>query len=81
MILFGYKISFSSSSIFNNPTFFWQREFLQNLKTALTSAKGLTESSAIACVKLCKCATYVKPEDNSVLCFLVLTVMNELKVR
>lgn len=50
------------------------------MKTALTSAKGLTESSAIACVKLCKCATYVKPEDNSVLCFLVLTVMNELKV-
>ena len=59
---------------------FCQREFLENLKTALTSMKALTESSAIACVKLCKCATYVKPEDNSVLCFLVVTVMNELKV-
>lgn len=56
-----------------------KRDFLQHLRTALTSAKTLSESAAIACVKLCKCATYVRPEDNSVLCFLVLTVMNELK--
>ncbi|XP_046839575.1 neurofibromin-like isoform X2 [Xenia sp. Carnegie-2017] len=56
-----------------------KREFLDSLKTALTSAKALTESSAIACVKLCKCSTYVRPEDNSVLCFLVVTFMNELK--
>ena len=32
------------------------------------------------CVKLCKVATYMKPEDNSVLCFLVVTMLNELKV-
>ena len=34
----------------------------------------------MVCVKLCKVATYMKPEDNSVLCFLVVTMLNELKV-
>ena len=50
------------------------------MKKALTSTKNLTESAAVVCVKLCKVATYMKPEDNSVLCFLVVTMLNELKV-
>ncbi|XP_020613799.1 neurofibromin-like [Orbicella faveolata] len=56
-----------------------KKEFLDHLKKALTSTKHLTESAAVVCVKLCKVATYMKPEDNSVLCFLVVTMLNELK--
>ena len=62
--------------------FFWllQKEFLDHLKKALTSTKTLTEIAAVVCVNLCKVATYMKPEDNSVLCFLVVEILNELKV-
>lgn len=56
-----------------------KKEFLDHLKKALTSTKTLTESAAVVCVKLCKVATYMRPEDNSVLCFLVVTMLNELK--
>ena len=58
-----------------------QKEFLDHLKKALNSTKHLTESAAVVCVKLCKVATYMKPEDNSVLCFLVVSMLNELKVQ
>ena len=61
-------------------SWFLQKEFLDHLKKALTSTKTLTESAAVVCVKLCKVATYMRPEDNSVLCFLVVTMLNELKV-
>jgi neurofibromin 1 len=57
-----------------------QKEFLDSLKKALTSTKTLSESAAVSSVKLCKAASYMRPEDNSVLCFLVLTILNELKV-
>ncbi|RMX38597.1 hypothetical protein pdam_00008370 [Pocillopora damicornis] len=56
-----------------------KKEFLDHLKKALNSTKHLTESAAVVCVKLCKVATYMKPEDNSVLCFLVVSMLNELK--
>ena len=65
---------------FSSNLYFSQKEFLDHLKKALTSTKTLTESAAVVCVKLCKVATYMKPEDNSVLCFLVVTMLNELKV-
>ena len=58
----------------------FQKDFLESLKKTLGSTKTLTESAAVSCVKLCKAATYMRPEDNSVLCFLVLTILNELKV-
>ncbi|XP_015765754.1 PREDICTED: neurofibromin-like [Acropora digitifera] len=56
-----------------------KKEFLDHLKKALTSTKTLTEIAAVVCVNLCKVATYMKPEDNSVLCFLVVEILNELK--
>uniref|UniRef100_A0A8C8VGU5 Neurofibromin 1 n=1 Tax=Pelusios castaneus TaxID=367368 RepID=A0A8C8VGU5_9SAUR len=48
--------------------------FLDNLRKALGSHSGsrqLTESAAIACVKLCKASTYINWEDNSVIFLLV----------
>lgn len=72
--------TFLNIYFFSSNLYFSQKEFLDHLKKALTSTKTLTESAAVVCVKLCKVATYIKPEDNSVLCFLVVTMLNELKV-
>ncbi|XP_048468774.1 neurofibromin isoform X1 [Rhincodon typus] len=56
--------------------------FLDNLKKALAGHGGsrqLTESAAIACVKLCKASTYISWEDNSVICFQVQSMVVDLK--
>ncbi|KAM4045455.1 neurofibromin [Anomaloglossus baeobatrachus] len=56
--------------------------FLENLRKALTGhgvGKPLTESAAIACVKLCKASTYVNWEDNSVIFHLVQSLVLDLK--
>ncbi|KAG8451956.1 hypothetical protein GDO86_003952 [Hymenochirus boettgeri] len=56
--------------------------FLENLKKALAGhggGKPLTESAAIACVKLCKATTYINWEDNSVIFHLVQSLVNDLK--
>ncbi|XP_028855597.1 neurofibromin isoform X3 [Denticeps clupeoides] len=56
--------------------------FLENLHKALTGhggSKQLTESAAIACVKLCKASTYINWEDNSVIFLLVQTIVMDLK--
>ncbi|XP_031429635.1 neurofibromin isoform X2 [Clupea harengus] len=56
--------------------------FLDNLRKALTGhggSKQLTESAAIACVKLCKASTYINWEDNSVIFLLVQSIVVDLK--
>ncbi|XP_077338542.1 neurofibromin isoform X4 [Lithobates pipiens] len=56
--------------------------FLESLRKALTGhgvGKPLTESAAIACVKLCKASTYVNWEDNSVIFHLVQSLVIDLK--
>ncbi|XP_074869411.1 neurofibromin isoform X9 [Carettochelys insculpta] len=56
--------------------------FLDNLRKALGSHSGsrqLTESAAIACVKLCKASTYINWEDNSVIFLLVQSMVDDLK--
>ncbi|XP_072099532.1 neurofibromin isoform X2 [Mobula birostris] len=59
-----------------------KKQFLDNLKKALAGHGGsrqLTESAAIACVKLCKASTYISWEDNSVICFQVQSMVVDLK--
>ncbi|XP_056592096.1 neurofibromin isoform X2 [Triplophysa dalaica] len=56
--------------------------FLENLRKALTGhggSKQLTESAAIACVKLCKASTYINWEDHSVIFLLVQSIVVDLK--
>ncbi|KAI4887778.1 hypothetical protein NFI96_006548 [Prochilodus magdalenae] len=56
--------------------------FLENLKKAVAghgSSKQLTESAAIACVKLCKASTYINWEDHSVIFLLVQSIVVDLK--
>uniref|UniRef100_A0A8D2N1H5 Neurofibromin n=1 Tax=Zonotrichia albicollis TaxID=44394 RepID=A0A8D2N1H5_ZONAL len=56
--------------------------FLDNLRKALAGHSGsrqLTESAAIACVKLCKASTYINWEDNSVIFLLVQSMVVDLK--
>ncbi|XP_066520805.1 neurofibromin isoform X2 [Hoplias malabaricus] len=56
--------------------------FLDSLRKALAghgSSKQLTESAAIACVKLCKASTYINWEDNSVIFLLVQSIVVDLK--
>ncbi|XP_035391713.1 neurofibromin isoform X2 [Electrophorus electricus] len=56
--------------------------FLENLRKALAghgSGKQLTESAAIACVKLCKASTYINWEDHSVIFLLVQSIVVDLK--
>ncbi|KAM4796529.1 neurofibromin isoform 2-T2 [Rhinophrynus dorsalis] len=56
--------------------------FLENLRKALAGhggGKPLTESAAIACVKLCKASTYINWEDNSVIFHLVQSLVIDLK--
>ncbi|XP_069082756.1 neurofibromin isoform X3 [Pleurodeles waltl] len=56
--------------------------FLDNLKKALAGhgvSRQLTESAAIACVKLCKASTYINWEDHSVIFHLLKSMVNDLK--
>ncbi|XP_053130571.1 neurofibromin isoform X2 [Hemicordylus capensis] len=56
--------------------------FLDNLRKVLAGHSGsrqLTESAAIACVKLCKASTYISWEDNSVIFLLVQSMVVDLK--
>ncbi|XP_041097267.1 neurofibromin isoform X9 [Polyodon spathula] len=56
--------------------------FLDNVRKALAGhgvSKQLTESAAIACVKLCKASTYINWEDNSVIFLLVQSMVVDLK--
>ncbi|XP_076842773.1 neurofibromin isoform X4 [Brachyhypopomus gauderio] len=56
--------------------------FLENLRKALAghgSSKQLTESAAIACVKLCKASTYINWEDHSIIFLLVQSIVVDLK--
>ncbi|CAB1316220.1 unnamed protein product, partial [Coregonus sp. 'balchen'] len=56
--------------------------FLDNLRKALAGhggSKQLTESAAIACVKLCKASTYINWEDHSVIFLLVQSIVVDLK--
>ncbi|XP_066552238.1 neurofibromin isoform X3 [Amia ocellicauda] len=56
--------------------------FLENLRKALAghgTSKQLTESAAIACVKLCKASTYINWEDHSVIFLLVQSIVVDLK--
>lgn len=60
-----------------------QKLFLDSLRKALAGHGGsrqLTESAAIACVKLCKASTYINWEDNSVIFLLVQSMVVDLKV-
>ncbi|KAH0511460.1 Neurofibromin [Microtus ochrogaster] len=57
--------------------------FLDSLRKALAGHGGsrqLTESAAIACVKLCKASTYINWEDNSVIFLLVQSMVVDLKI-
>ncbi|XP_063153356.1 neurofibromin isoform X2 [Candoia aspera] len=59
-----------------------KKQFLENLRKALAGHSGsrqLTESAAIACVKLCKASTYISWEDNSVIFLLVQSMVVDLK--
>ncbi|XP_051540739.1 neurofibromin isoform X1 [Myxocyprinus asiaticus] len=56
--------------------------FLENLRKALSGhggSKQLTESAAIACVKLCKASTYINWEDHSFIFVLVQSIVVDLK--
>ncbi|KAM4627329.1 neurofibromin isoform 7-T7 [Polymixia lowei] len=56
--------------------------FLDSLRKALAGqggSKQLTESAAIACVKLCKASTYINWEDHSVIFLLVQSIVMDLK--
>ncbi|XP_018105201.1 neurofibromin isoform X2 [Xenopus laevis] len=56
--------------------------FLENLRKALAGhggMKSLTETAAIASVKLCKASTYINWEDNSVIFHLVQSLVMDLK--
>ncbi|KAK2831420.1 hypothetical protein Q7C36_016506 [Tachysurus vachellii] len=56
--------------------------FLESLRKALaghSSSKQLTESAAIACVKLSKACTYINWEDHSVIFLLVQSIVIDLK--
>ncbi|XP_064831194.1 neurofibromin-like isoform X3 [Oncorhynchus masou masou] len=56
--------------------------FLESLRKALTGqggSKQLTESAAIACVKLCKASTYINLEDHSGIFLLVQSFVVDLK--
>ncbi|XP_064425136.1 neurofibromin [Latimeria chalumnae] len=59
-----------------------KKSFLDNLKKALAGHSGsrqLTESAAIACVKLCKASTYINWEDNSIIFLFVQSMVVDLK--
>ncbi|KAM6970361.1 neurofibromin-like [Aplochiton taeniatus] len=59
-----------------------KKVFLDSLRKALIGhggSKQLTESAAIACVKLCKASTYIDWKDHSVIFLLVQSIVADLK--
>ncbi|XP_051717330.1 neurofibromin isoform X2 [Ctenopharyngodon idella] len=59
-----------------------KKSFVESLRKALAQHSGsrqLTESAAVACVKLCKACTYINWEDNSVIFLLVQSIVMDLK--
>uniref|UniRef100_A0A672PC20 Neurofibromin 1 n=2 Tax=Sinocyclocheilus grahami TaxID=75366 RepID=A0A672PC20_SINGR len=59
-----------------------KKSFVDSLRKALGQHSGsrqLTESAAVACVKLCKACTYINWEDNSVIFLLVQSIVMDLK--
>lgn len=66
-----------------SPRHIKKKHFMDGIKRGLTthaSSKQVTESAAIACVKLCKASTYINIADSSNVTFqLVQTVINDLK--
>ncbi|XP_062393338.1 neurofibromin isoform X4 [Sardina pilchardus] len=59
-----------------------KKHFVDNLRKALAGhggSKQLTESAAIACVKLCKASTYINWEDHSNIFLLVQSIVVDLK--
>uniref|UniRef100_A0A672MNZ6 Neurofibromin 1 n=2 Tax=Sinocyclocheilus grahami TaxID=75366 RepID=A0A672MNZ6_SINGR len=60
----------------------FSKSFVDSLRKALGQHSGsrqLTESAAVACVKLCKACTYINWEDNSVIFLLVQSIVMDLK--
>lgn len=67
-----------------SPRHLKKKHFMEGIKRGLgahASSKQLTESAAIACVKLCKASTYINICDSNNVTFqLVQSVINDLKV-
>lgn len=65
-----------------SPRHLKKKHFMEGIKKGLgphASSKQLTESAAIACVKLCKASTYINIADSNVTFQLVQSVINDLK--
>lgn len=66
-----------------SPRHLKKKHFMEGIKKGLgphASSKQLSESAAIACVKLCKASTYINIADSSNVTFqLVQSVINDLK--
>lgn len=66
-----------------SPRHVKKKHFMEGIKKGLgphASSKQLTESAAIACVKLCKASTYINIADSNNVTFqLVQSVINDLK--
>lgn len=66
-----------------SPRHIKKKHFMEGIKKGLgphASSKQLTESAAIACVKLCKASTYINIADSNNVTFqLVQSVINDLK--
>lgn len=67
-----------------SPRHLKKKHFIDTIKkgvTAHASSKQLTESAAIACVKLCKISTYIPTtESTNVTFYLVQCVIADIKV-
>lgn len=67
-----------------SPRHHKKKAFVDGIKKGLSSSsssKQLTESSAIACVKLCKAAQFVNTADSNNVTFQLLhSVIKDLKV-
>lgn len=67
-----------------SPRHLKKKHFIDTIKKGVTphaSSKQLTESAAVACVKLCKISTYIPAtESTNVTFYLVQCVINDIKV-
>lgn len=67
-----------------SPKHLKKKHFIDTIKKGVTShatSKQLTESAAIACVKLCKISTYIPAtESTNVTFYMVQCVISDLKV-
>lgn len=67
-----------------SPRHLKKKHFIDTIKKGVTthaSSKQLTESAAVACVKLCKVSTYIPTtESTNVTFYLVQCVINDIKV-